>query len=92
MEAARRRGLARLQLRWPARRQELALRAASDVRVGELCEAYETACAALDYWLHSAASIAPERVEEYRSLIIATEEDVLALINPRPEGVSPRRR
>ena len=81
MEDTQRRGFARLLLRWPGKRKELVRRAQTDAHIGELCEAYESACAALDHWLHSSATVAPDRIEEYRMLVEATEQDILTLIS-----------
>jgi hypothetical protein len=49
--------------------------------LAELCEAYETACAAVEYWLRSKAEVAPARVEEYRALAAATEQDILEALS-----------
>ena len=81
MESAQRRGLARLMLRWPDRRELLARRAREDTHVGELCEAYESACNAVEHWLRSPASVAQDRILEYRGLVKATEEDILSMIS-----------
>ena len=81
MDATRKRGLARLMLRWPDRRAVLTERVLTDPSVSELCEAYETACEAIGYWTKSAAPIAGQRCEEYRSLAIETEQDILRLIS-----------
>jgi hypothetical protein len=77
MQDAERRGLARLMLRWPAKRAQLAERARVDRHFSELCEAYESACAAAEYWAHSPAPVAIERLAEYRALASATENDIL---------------
>jgi hypothetical protein len=74
---ARRRGVARVLLRWPEVRTKLGTRIESDARIGELCEAYEAACAAVEYWVRSEADVAPARAEEYRALAAATEQDIL---------------
>ncbi|RDJ24262.1 hypothetical protein DWF00_04055 [Bosea caraganae] len=81
MEQVQKRGLARLMLRWPAQRAELRRRFAQDPRLVELCEAYETACEAAAYWTKSPAPVGPERAEEYRALITATEQDILIRIS-----------
>lgn len=72
-----RRGAARIALRWPRTRTELESRLKTDARVAELCEAYDAACAAADYWRRSNAGVAPARAEEYRRLASATEQDIL---------------
>jgi hypothetical protein len=72
-----RRGAARVILRWPEARSKLRARLESDARLAELCEAYETACAATDYWLHSKAGVASTRAEEYRALAAAMEREIL---------------
>ncbi len=77
MVDACRRGAARVVLRWPEARSKLRERLESDARLAELCEAYETACAAADYWLRSKAGIASTRAEEYRALAVAMEQDIL---------------
>lgn len=77
MEKAQRRGLARLMLRWPQKRAALKTLFDRDARIAELCEAYEVACEAASYWDKSAAPAALERSQEYRSLMIATEQDIL---------------
>jgi hypothetical protein len=77
MSNAMRRGLARLMLRWPEKRAELVRRAQQDARFCELCEAYESACEAIEYWTHSSAPTAEERAAEYRALASATEHDIL---------------
>ena len=71
------RGATRIVLRWPEVRSKLEVRIESDTRLAELCEAYETACAATEYWLRSKADIAAKRAEEYRALAAATEQDIL---------------
>jgi hypothetical protein len=81
MDATRKRGLARLMLRWPDRRSTLKERFLNDPSVSELCEAYETACEAIAYWAKSTAAIAEERSEEYRSIAAETEQDILRLIS-----------
>lgn len=81
MEKAQRRGLARLMLRWPDKRVQLRAGFDGDARFAELCEAYEAAWEAASYWSKSVAAVAPERVEEYRSLAFATEQDILRRIS-----------
>lgn len=81
MEKAQRRGLARLMLRWPDRRAQLKAGFDRDARLAELCEAYEVACEAASYWAKSPAPVAFERLEEYRSLASATEQDILNRIS-----------
>jgi hypothetical protein len=76
-----RRGAARLALRWPRIRAELGRRVKSDVGVAELCEAYEAAYVATEYWLHSQAQVAPARIEEYRMLVAATEREILEALS-----------
>lgn len=80
MDATRKRGLARLMLRWPDRRAALKERFVNDPSVSELCEAYETACEAIAYWARSPSEIANERSEEYRLIARETEQDILRLI------------
>ena len=77
MVDACRRGAARVALRWPQTRRKLGSRLNSDTRLAELCEAYETACAAAEYWGRAKADIAAARAEEYRALADATEQDIL---------------
>ncbi len=77
MDQARKRGLARLMLLWPQHRARLRLRYAQDPGFAELCDAYETACEAASYWAKSASPVGPERAEEYRALMTATEQDIL---------------
>ncbi|KRE06726.1 hypothetical protein ASE63_23760 [Bosea sp. Root381] len=81
MDATRKRGLARLMLRWPDRRAALKERFLCDPSVSELCEAYETACEAVAYWAKSHDAVANERSDEYRSLAAETEKDILRLIS-----------
>lgn len=81
MEQAQRRGLARLMLRWPDRRAVLREKCGQDLRLVELCEAYEAACEAAAYWAKSPAAVARERVEEYNTLASATEQDILERIS-----------
>jgi hypothetical protein len=80
MDATRKRGLARLMLRWPDRRSILKERFLGDPSVSELCEAYETACEAYAYWTKIPSELASERSEEYRALAAETEQDILRLI------------
>ncbi len=77
MERSERRGLARLMLRYPARREALRARAAEDPGFRELCEAYETACEAADYWAKSGQPVASERAKEYNHLAVEVEKDIL---------------
>jgi hypothetical protein len=81
MDKARRRGAARFALRWPKNRAELQRRINSDVHLGELCEAYEAACVATEYWLRSREAAAAARAEEYRALAFATEQDILETLS-----------
>jgi hypothetical protein len=80
MEELRRRGVARLMLRWPDLRAELKQRARQDSAFSDLCGAYEDACAAAEQWARSAAAIARERTQEYRDLASDTEQDILHLL------------
>lgn len=80
MEHSQKRGLARLLLRWPEHRSLLRGRIADDPYLLELIGAYEAACEAIEYWSRSKSAVAMERVEEYRQLCIATEQDILAKI------------
>jgi hypothetical protein len=73
-------GAARFALRWPKARTQLE-RLKGDARLAELCGAYGTACAAVEYWLRSSADVAPARVEEYRALAAATEQDILEVLS-----------
>jgi hypothetical protein len=77
MNDPRGRGMARLKLRWPERRADLERRAKEDPCFGELCEAYESACAASEFWAQSSSSAAAERTAEYQALAAATERDIL---------------
>lgn len=43
-------GLARLMLRWPEGRVVLRLAGNADQILLDLCESYDLACAASDYW------------------------------------------
>ena len=77
MEQAQKRGLSRLLLRWPERRAALRTSMAHDPQLAELCEVYETACVATEYWMKSNAAIAPVRVAEYTDLASAMEQDII---------------
>ncbi|RXT57430.1 hypothetical protein B6S44_03135 [Bosea sp. Tri-44] len=77
MEQAEKRGLSRLLLRWPERRAALRSSLERDPHLAELCEAYETACAASEYWSRSNSALAQQRVAEYRSIIAALEQDII---------------
>ncbi len=77
MERSERRGLARLLLRYPDRREALRGKASEDANIRELCDAYEAACEAAAYWARSTELIGPERASEYRQLADAIEEDIL---------------
>lgn len=81
MDITRKRGLARLMLRWPDRRAELAQRFDNDPSMSELCEAYDTACEAISYWSRCPSSIARLRAEEYQSLAADTEQDILRIMS-----------
>ncbi|RXF67930.1 hypothetical protein [Hansschlegelia zhihuaiae] len=78
---ARKRGLARLLLRWPSKRAELQRLAQNDPVTADLCEAYELACAAIDYWQRVAGGAAADRVIEYGSLATLVEEDILSRLH-----------
>jgi hypothetical protein len=80
VEHAQKRGLARLLLRWPEYRSNLSRRAKSDPDLMDLIGAYETACEAVEYWSRATGTVANERAEEYRQLLIATEHDILAKV------------
>ena len=81
MEHAQARGLARLMLRWPERRAELRRKAADDAHLLALCEAYEAACGAAEYWAKERPPLGPDRAAEYRDLASDTEEDILNRIS-----------
>jgi hypothetical protein len=81
MENARKRGHARLMLRWPGRRAQLRLISCDDPGLGDLFEAYELAWEAASYWAKIDTVMASERACEYRDLAIATEEDILHRIS-----------
>jgi hypothetical protein len=75
-EAARR-GAARMALRWPRARPALLKCLPADSRLADLCETYETTCAAAEYWRRSEAQVGPSRVEEYMQLAADLEADIL---------------
>jgi hypothetical protein len=77
MERSERRGLARLLLRYPERREALRIKAAADANFRELCDAYEAACEAASYWSKSGEPVGPERAREYTQLARDVEEDIL---------------
>ncbi len=81
MEQSYRRGLARLMLRWPERRDNLRHKAVHDRHFRDLCQAYEEAWTAVDYWSNSSATVGPERAQEYRSLAKETEDDILQALS-----------
>lgn len=81
MEQAQKRGLARLMLRWPDRRTVLREKYGHDLRLAELCEAYEAACEAAAYWAKSPSAVGLERTAEYNALASATEQDILERIS-----------
>jgi hypothetical protein len=68
-------GAARIALRWPGWRSDL--RPLRDAHLADLCEAYETACAAAELWLKSTAETAPARAEEYRRLAAEVANEIL---------------
>jgi len=76
-----RRGAARFALRWPKARSTLNQVLATNVHVQELCEAYEAACAAVEYWLHADSPDGFARADEYRALAASTEQDILDALN-----------
>jgi hypothetical protein len=77
MGRSERRGLARLMLRYPERREAFRRKAAEDPYFLELCDAYEAACEAAEYWAKSDEAVAPDRTHEYRGLASDVEEDIL---------------
>lgn len=77
MEQAQKRGLSRLLLRWPDQRAALRTSVSHDPQLAELCEAYEAACVATEYWMKSNAAIAPVRAAEYNDLAAAMEQDII---------------
>ncbi|GJE45885.1 hypothetical protein F6X53_14730 [Methylobacterium soli] len=77
MGRSERRGLARLMLRYPERREAFRRKAADDPYFLELCDAYEATCEAAEYWARSSEPFAPERTCEYRRLATDVEEDIL---------------
>ncbi|KQO85760.1 conserved protein of unknown function [Methylorubrum extorquens] len=77
MGCSERRGLARLMLRHPQRRAAFRRLAADDPYFLELCEAYEAACAAVEFWAKSNDPAAPDRTCEYRVLAAEVEKDIL---------------
>ncbi|GJE30330.1 hypothetical protein LDDCCGHA_0497 [Methylobacterium oxalidis] len=81
MEHSQKRGLARLLLRHPERRDELRRKYAENAHIRELCDAYEAACEAAEYWAKSSDLIGPNRAEEYRELATATEGDILHVLS-----------
>ncbi|MFC7053330.1 hypothetical protein ACFQI3_11590 [Hansschlegelia quercus] len=83
------RGLARLKLLWPGHRAALHARWSLDPHFRELCEAYELAHGGLEHWVrqHPAPR---ERVEEYKELIDATEQDLIEIIDSSTKEIVPR--
>lgn len=81
MEGARKRGLARLMLRWPERRLLLRKLSFNDPSLCDLFEAYELACEAAAYWAKADSPLGLERAREYQALAAATEEDILHRIS-----------
>lgn len=81
MKNARKRGHARLMVRWPQRRAQLRLISSDDPGLGDLFEAYELAWEAAGYWAKIDTAAASERTREYHALAIATEEDILHRIS-----------
>jgi hypothetical protein len=80
MEQTQRRGMAKLMLRWPKYRVALRERAMADPYLLELIGAYESACEAFDYWSSATVAVAGDRANEYRELLLATEDDILARV------------
>jgi hypothetical protein len=74
------RGAARFALRWPKARKALRSRLETDVRVAELCEAYEAACEAVEHWTRAGGEPNLARADEYRALAAATEQDILEVL------------
>lgn len=72
------RGLARLLIRWPDRRDQL-VRAARSQTMMDICESYELAWSAALHWAKAPGSKAAEIATEYRLLIIEIEQEVLHL-------------
>ena len=68
MEHAQARGLARLMLRWPERRAELRRKAAHDAHLLALCEAYEAACGAAEYWAKERPPLGPRSIVTLRQI------------------------
>ena len=75
MTNERKAGLARLLLRYPERRLAI-LRVAMTPTMAELCESYELACVAAEYWAEVAGSEAAAITAEFRLLIVAIEAEV----------------
>jgi hypothetical protein len=83
---ASRRGAARMTQRWPQFRPTLERRFPDDGRVAGLCEAYETACAAEEYWRRLPEPMGPWRAEEHRQLAADVADDILTMLAPKLHG------
>lgn len=71
-------GLARLMLRWPEGRVALRLAGNADQILLDLCESYDLACAASDYWSKLTVPGADKIADEYRNLVTELEVEVRA--------------
>jgi hypothetical protein len=78
-----RRGAARMAMQCPQLRASLFQYIGEDARLADLCDAYETACAAREYWLHSSADIGSTREHEYRTVAAEVAGEIIAALADR---------
>jgi hypothetical protein len=86
LSPASRRGAARIGMRWPQLRPELFQYIGEDVRLADLCEAYETACAANEHWLKSVAGSA--RAQEYHAVAADVAGEIIGALADRRSAAS----
>jgi hypothetical protein len=69
-------GLARLMLIWPEGRAAVRSMAMSDAILLELCECYELACGAADFWSKSNSFGSAVIANEYTAILTELEHEI----------------
>ena len=72
--------ISRILIRFTELKSEIQEAALRDARFRGLCEDYEAAAEALEFWTNSADSRRPRMISEYRGLLNDLETEIFALV------------